>query len=93
ETSDLGDSLIKFSQLTKDPQFLNESWQIQVAGQMAVWKVTYDDARKLDPPMRWREFHSEYLGGPSEIQRCSNGSRGRAGPQGRGSYQSSGRRS
>lgn len=59
--STMSDSLGTFSELSQNPQFGDDDWTLNVAAQLAVWRVSYDNANAIVPPPTFVDLHSLLL--------------------------------
>lgn len=55
------DSLKRFGVLIKEPKMGNTTWQVDLAKELAVWRLVYTEARSLEPSPRLRVMHDTYL--------------------------------
>ncbi|MGH7840259.1 MAG: zinc-ribbon domain-containing protein [Candidatus Binataceae bacterium] len=61
QTAIISQSLKRVAKLGKDPNYSDESWRFDFLAELAVWQVTYDSARKLNPPAKWRKVQTRYV--------------------------------
>jgi len=61
EAGALGASLGRMADLCRSPLPQDRNWQAEVALELAMWKATYTDAQKLQPPAGWSEWNDRWL--------------------------------
>jgi hypothetical protein len=47
--------------LMQSPRLTDPAWQDSVTTEINVWRSTYQDAHKLEPPARYQAVHQQYL--------------------------------
>ena len=67
QSEDLGDALGRIGELASNPQFFSDEWILDMALQMVIIQITYDEASALDPPGSLQQVHDAYLGGLSRF--------------------------
>jgi endonuclease YncB( thermonuclease family) len=71
QSSDLSDSLGRFSELALDPKIGDQDWTIGIAVELAVWRSTYQEAQALPVPPAFTEIHAAYLEALSYLDSAS----------------------
>lgn len=59
--SDMSDSLGRFSALASNPRIGSDDWTIEVATELAIWRVSYERAQEIVPPASIASVHAETL--------------------------------
>lgn len=57
------ESLQRIGALMQNPQLFNSSWKVSVGTELGIWKLTYQEAKALNPPPRFEKVHEKYLQG------------------------------
>ncbi len=57
----VGESFIRFGELSQEPQLGNEDWVFEVALQFVIWRSSYQEVLALQPPPAFAEIHSLYV--------------------------------
>lgn len=57
----MGDSLNRAADLFENPLLFDDNWIISVATELAIWRITYDEARALTPPEEFGGVHDKWL--------------------------------
>jgi hypothetical protein len=68
QTQVIGDSLNRFRSLASAPNLTDPAWQKQVLTVVALWKVTYTEAQKLDAPACLATSNQTYLASLQSLQ-------------------------
>ncbi len=59
--------------MQKEPGLLfDQQWRIEVAAELATWKLIRDEARALTPPPRFASFHAFYLDGLEKFAQAAD---------------------
>ncbi|HEX5167231.1 MAG TPA: hypothetical protein VFV93_17625 [Thermomicrobiales bacterium] len=72
QSDELGRSMTRFTILSQDPQLFSDSWRIDVAAELAIWRSTYRDAIELSAPNEFRAFHTTYLAALAEFDAAAD---------------------
>ncbi len=67
QATDIGENINNWVALVSDPQLSSDDWRIKVAAELAVWSVTYDQAKKLNPPVKWEGVNRCWLQALKEL--------------------------
>jgi hypothetical protein len=54
----VGESLIRFGELSQDPRLFDEDWVVEVALQFVIWRSSYQDMLALQPPPAFADIHA-----------------------------------
>lgn len=60
-SSTMATSFDEFAILMEDPRLGDDTWALDVAAQLAIWKTSYVEAIGVDPPAVFEEPHSLFL--------------------------------
>ena len=60
-SSRVSETMYKLGDLMSDPQIGDDKWTIDVAVQLAMMKVLYDEAMEIDPPSSMANIHYKYV--------------------------------
>lgn len=63
EHDDIAQSYNRFRGLISNAQVTDTTWRTSVHLQLATWRETYSEARKLTPPPELSDFHQTFLAG------------------------------
>ena len=63
QATTVGKALTNFSLLLQNPKYGNDEWTLQVAAQLVIIRMVYDEAMELDPPSSMAEIHLKYTQG------------------------------
>jgi outer membrane biosynthesis protein TonB len=61
----MAESLTSLGELMQDPQFFDENWIMNVAVELVLIQMVYDEATELEVPPKFAEVHDLYLQGMS----------------------------
>jgi hypothetical protein len=57
----VGESLIRFGELSQDPRLFDEDWVFEAALQFVIWRSSYQEMLALQPPPAFADIHSLYV--------------------------------
>jgi hypothetical protein len=61
----MAESLTRLGELLQEPQFFNETWEINVAVELVLIRMVYEETTELHVPPKFAEVHDLYLQGMS----------------------------
>lgn len=72
QTDALAKSFSRFAVLCNNPKFFDSGWKIDVAMELALWKVSYTEAKKWTPSARFQKFHDKYISALAQYDSAAN---------------------
>lgn len=62
-----GEVFEQLDKLLREPKFFDADWKVRVATQLNIMQLLIDDARQIDPPLKYDETHDVYMQGLDEL--------------------------
>lgn len=60
QSHSLGQSLHRFALLAGSPRIADQKWRIDVAAELATWRIAYEEAQRFTPPSKWTAVNQCY---------------------------------